>query len=275
MEKITLKDLKNSSVYITPNLPIISTKRYKLNAFMLLGFIALYSLIVVLFTVALLLFTPAKQIPFLFENSTLEREQGNIEILEKKIRLLSAEVNRISDINKKLQYAIILGINDSIDTTDAIYDSLKKDSSSNLTDDVYSAFIKVIERYWLADPDSDFFIMPAKGFIIKDFNEENGHLGIDFGVTKGTPVVASAGGFVIFAGRTLEDGHIMIIKHSDDFITIYKHCSVLLKKTRDSVIQGETIALSGNSGYNTSGPHLHFEIWKGGKAVDPKKYLIN
>ena len=184
MEKVTLKDLKNSSVYVTPNLPIISTRRYKINAVLLLGFIALYSFFIVLFTIGLLIFTPAKQIPFLFENTKLQKEQENIEILEKKIRLLSAEINRISDVNKKLRYAIILGINDSIDTTSTIYDSLKVDSSSKFTDDVFSAFVKVIEKYWNSDPDSVFFITPAKGFIIKEFNEESGHLGVDFGVTK-------------------------------------------------------------------------------------------
>ena len=53
------------------------------------------------------------------------------------------------------------------------------------------------------------------------------------------------------------------------------HCSSLLKKEGDKVVQGELIALSGNSGTESSGPHLHFEIWKDGKPIDPLKVLIN
>jgi lipoprotein NlpD len=66
----------------------------------------------------------------------------------------------------------------------------------------------------------------------------------------------------------------MILQHSDGFISIYKHCSALLKNERDIVVQGELIGLSGNSGKNTTGPHLHFEIWKDGKPENPKEFFI-
>ena len=57
----------------------------------------------------------------------------------------------------------------------------------------------------------------------------------------------------------------LIIQHDKNYITIYKHCLTLLKKIRDKVSQGELIALSGNSGKDTTGPHLHFEVWQNGK----------
>ena len=66
----------------------------------------------------------------------------------------------------------------------------------------------------------------------------------------------------------------LIIQHNKGFTTVYKHCSSLLKKERDVVSQGDLIALSGNSGKNTTGPHLHFEIWQNGKPVDPQKILL-
>jgi murein DD-endopeptidase MepM/ murein hydrolase activator NlpD len=67
----------------------------------------------------------------------------------------------------------------------------------------------------------------------------------------------------------------IIIAHPDGYMTVYKHCSVLLKKTRDIVSEGELIALSGNTGELSTGPHLHFEIWKNGKPLDPQNLLLN
>ena len=67
----------------------------------------------------------------------------------------------------------------------------------------------------------------------------------------------------------------IIINHSNDYISVYKHCSMLVKRAREVVAQGELIALSGNSGETSIGPHLHFEIWKNGQPVNPKKLLLN
>ena len=98
-------------------------------------------------------------------------------------------------------------------------------------------------------------------------------MGIDFGVASGSPVYASAGGLIIFAEYTVESGYQIILQHDDNYLTIYKHCSSLIKRIRERVTQGELIALSGNSGKNTTGPHLHFEIWQNGKPIDPQKFL--
>ena len=100
-------------------------------------------------------------------------------------------------------------------------------------------------------------------------------MGLDFSVKSGAPVYASESGMVIFADFTAGDGYKIIIQHDGGYISVYKHCSVLMKKERDIVSRGELIALSGNSGENTSGAHLHFEIWKDGKPLNPKEILIN
>jgi len=66
----------------------------------------------------------------------------------------------------------------------------------------------------------------------------------------------------------------IIIQHDDKYTSVYKHCSKLLKKSRDLVEQGMTIALSGNTGKNSSGPHLHFEIWYNGRQINPQEVLL-
>ena len=112
------------------------------------------------------------------------------------------------------------------------------------------------------------------GYISRGFDPDRGHFGIDIVAKVGTPVFASAGGFVVFSGYTNDYGHVLILSHSDGYLSFYKHCSVLLKRDREFVIQGELIAQTGNSGLATTGPHLHFEIWHNGKAVDPETILI-
>lgn len=100
-------------------------------------------------------------------------------------------------------------------------------------------------------------------------------MGIDYAVSEGTLVFAPANGTIIFANYTPDNGNVLIIQHKENHLTIFKHCSALLKSVREYVIQGEPIALSGNTGTNTSGPHLHFEIWKNSKPIDPIGLLIN
>jgi len=116
---------------------------------------------------------------------------------------------------------------------------------------------------------------PVKGFVTKDFNPGSGHFGIDFAVKEGTPIFATANGYVVFANFTVEDGYTIILAHPENYISVYKHCSSLLKKERQSVMQGEIIALSGNTGKWSTGPHLHFEIWKNGILIDPKTVILN
>ena len=89
-------------------------------------------------------------------------------------------------------------------------------------------------------------------------NLKEKHYAVDVTATIGTPVKATADGTVIFAEWTTEAGYVVILEHSQGLISVYKHNSVLLKKIGDKVKPGESIAIIGNSGELTSGPHLHF-----------------
>jgi murein DD-endopeptidase MepM/ murein hydrolase activator NlpD len=117
--------------------------------------------------------------------------------------------------------------------------------------------------------------MPAIGRITSKFgtrehpitHKMSHHDGIDISLKEGTPIKASMGGKVIFSGEKSGYGNVIIVK-SGDYETIYGHCSELLFNKGDNIKKGEKIALSGNTGVST-GPHLHFEIRKKGKAIDP------
>jgi murein DD-endopeptidase MepM/ murein hydrolase activator NlpD len=117
------------------------------------------------------------------------------------------------------------------------------------------------------------FVNPVKGVVVNGFNPEKEHYGIDIALKTETPVKSIAEGRVIFAGWSSDTGNTIIINHPNDIISVYKHNKKLLRKTGDWVQAGEVVALSGNSGEQTTGPHLHFELWMKDTPVDPLDFL--
>jgi len=118
-------------------------------------------------------------------------------------------------------------------------------------------------------------IFPAEGYMTRGFEPENNHYGLDIAAKKGTLIIAAADGNVVFSGWTYNDGYVIIISHTSGFMSFYKHNQSLLKSAGSFVRRGDPIATLGNSGITSSGPHLHFEIWKDGIPVDPSVYMIN
>lgn len=117
------------------------------------------------------------------------------------------------------------------------------------------------------------FFTPIRGFISDTFDKRSNHLAVDIVAAKNAPVKATLDGSVVISTWTPETGHVIAIQHSNNLISVYKHNSVLLKKSGAYVSAGEVIALVGNSGELTTGPHLHFELWYNGSPVDPRYYL--
>ena len=87
-------------------------------------------------------------------------------------------------------------------------------------------------------------------------------------------ISAVLGGTVLFAGWTIQAGHVIFLLHGNNLTSAYMHNAELLKKTGDQVKAGEAIAIIGNTGELTTGPHLHFELWHNGIPVDPEKYIV-
>lgn len=118
------------------------------------------------------------------------------------------------------------------------------------------------------------FYRPTRGLISSPFNAEEKHFGTDIAANPGESVLATLDGTVILSTYTAETGYVIQIQHNQDFISIYKHCGSLLKKEGETVKGGEAIALVGNTGKLTTGPHLHFELWHKGRAVNPELYIV-
>ena len=116
-------------------------------------------------------------------------------------------------------------------------------------------------------------ISPLQGIVSLAFNPKINHFGIDVLAPKGSPIKSTTDGHVIVSGWNLETGHTIGIQHEGDIISFYKHNLKNLKKEGDFVKSGEAIAIIGNSGTLSDGPHLHFELWYNGIPVNPEDYL--
>jgi len=114
---------------------------------------------------------------------------------------------------------------------------------------------------------------PVKGTISEKYNLKSRHYAVDVVVAKNAPVKAAADGRVIFSEWSAATGYVMIIEHNYGLLSVYKHNLSLTKEQGDFVRSGEVIALAGSSGELSTGPHLHFELWKDGNPVNPSDYV--
>ena len=115
---------------------------------------------------------------------------------------------------------------------------------------------------------------PTRGMISSEFDANKKHFGVDIAATPNESVLATLDGTVILSTYTAETGYVIQVQHGQNMVSVYKHCGSLLKKEGDTVKAGEAIALVGNTGEKTTGPHLHFELWNKGRALDPSKYIV-
>jgi len=118
-----------------------------------------------------------------------------------------------------------------------------------------------------------FFFSPITGFISDRYNVKKGHYGVDIVTKTNEPVKCIADGTVLFSSWTQDAGYVVMIQHSANLISVYKHNAELYKKVGTFVNAGEIIALVGNSGELTNGPHLHFELWYNGNSLNPEEFV--
>jgi len=179
-------------------------------------------------------------------------------------RVLTGDVKMV-EFNKDSIIEAANNENQAIDLIPTKEDSLLR----NLVDkeDKYNIFETAI-------PASNLVLFPpVNGTVSETYNVEEKHYAIDIVVSKNTPVKATADGTIIFAEWTADTGYVVIIEHSNDLISVYKHNASLTKQQGDLVKSGEVIAMAGNTGEFTTGPHLHFELWSRGYPLNPANFI--
>ncbi len=117
------------------------------------------------------------------------------------------------------------------------------------------------------------FFAPINGIVTNHFNRAEKHFGTDLVSSNNSVIKATADGTVIYADWTVENGYCIGIQHNGNLFSVYKHNAVLLKEEGDFVSAGDAIAIYGNSGSLSTGPHLHFELWYNGTPLNPEDYI--
>ena len=109
--------------------------------------------------------------------------------------------------------------------------------------------------------------------VTNSFNIKENHFGVDIVAKKGESIKCVYDGVVVISNWTPETGYVIGVQHANGVFSIYKHNSILFKEVGEYVSSGEVIAIIGNSGEFSSGPHLHFELWYKGISVNPENYI--
>jgi len=143
--------------------------------------------------------------------------------------------------------------------------------------------VEAEEQFWLSVLEEDHldwdlydmhFFRPVNGIITRSFNPMEGHYGIDLVSAPNEVVKAALDGTVTISTWTLETGYVIQIQHDYELISVYKHNATLFKSVGQKVVAGDAIAIVGNSGELTTGPHLHFELWHDRVPLNPVDYIV-
>lgn len=249
-------------------------KLSRLNVFIL---VSVSAITLVFLTTLLIAFTPLREYIPGYSSSALKKQatsltykadsiQGEFELNERYLAsirsVLSGEIEAVEFDRDSV-------VNAAAEDLELILPS-KSDSllrEKVRKEDKYNLFANASEASSLV------LFPPVKGTISEVYNIDERHFATDIAVTLNTPIKAVADGTVIFSEWSVETGYVIIIAHERDLMSVYKHNGSLTKEQGDLVKSGEVIALSGNSGEFSTGPHLHFELWSKGYPINPENFI--
>ena len=251
-------------------------KASKINVFVLM---LVYSVILISFTISIVFFTELRElVPGYSSSDLLNRAvylTQKTDSLERQIELNNKFYKSIEDVLSGKIDEFIPRENISVDST--ISESLALTILPSSEDSILRKYVENEDKFNLTKNElvieNKMFYSPIKGDITQSFNFEENHFAVDISADVGTPVKSILDGKILFSEWSVDTGHVIIIDHGDNIISVYKHNSKLLKEQNDYVQAGEVIAYSGNQGSLSSGPHLHFELWKNGTPIDPEPLL--
>jgi len=254
----------------------LSFKANKINAFIIM---LLYSIILIAFTISIVFFTQLREmVPGYSSSDLLNRAI----YLTKKTDSLEQQIALNNKFYKSIEDVLSGNVDEFISRDKLSIDSnlINQDIftiSPNLQDSILRQYVENEDKFNLTNNElvieNKMFFSPIKGEITQSFNFNENHFAIDIAADIGTPVKSVLDGKIIFSEWSLETGYVVVIDHGENIISVYKHNSKTLKEQNDFVQAGEVIAYSGNQGNLSSGPHLHFELWKNGTPIDPEPLL--
>lgn len=261
---------------------------FKVNLMSLVFLILGIVLILMVATTLLVAFTPLREyIPGYTEKSSMEREiyalYRRTDSIERELNRRDAYFNNLKlviegydfdddSIEQRDIYAPFLGINsDTIEIKKSIQDSALRAEFEEANLYTLSTQSNLTKKQYYKSVAN--FFAPVTGHIVKEFNANEGHYGIDIAATEDQLINAVLDGTVVFASWSIDNGYCIGIQHENNYFSTYKHNATLLKKEGDFVKAGEAIAILGKSGEQATGSHLHFELWRNGIPLNPQEYI--
>ncbi len=253
----------------------LSFKLTRLNVFILSGVAAI---LLIGLTTLLIAFTPLREYIPGYSSAALKKDArillAKTDSLQNIIRVNEQYYGSIKNVLTG-DVAIIEFDRDSIQEQVFTSDELEVETSR--ADSLLRETVAQEDKYNLfqsASSGSEIALFtPINGIISQSYSIRDKHYALDIVAEKGAPVLAAADGIVIFAEWTAETGHVIILRHDNDLITVYKHNESLAKIQGELVTAGEVIATVGNTGELSTGPHLHFELWADGYPINPIDFI--
>ena len=261
---------------------VSSFRLSRMNVYVLVSTILV---ILVLITVSAIVYTPLKEYIPGYADVNMRRNLMELELKSDSLeKAMLSNQHYLQNLRRIINGDLPAGeINDTLHQAAPNYDSINLDKHSNaeqqLRQDVeqqekFSVNPKPnIIRSKSSIRDFHFF-QPLKGYVTQSFDATKRHYGVDIVAPLNEPIKATLDGIVVFAGFTAETGFVIAIQHTNNLMSVYKHNSLLMKQEGDYVKAGDVIAIIGNTGELTSGPHLHFELWYNGLPLNPEDYII-
>ncbi|MFV0248645.1 MAG: M23 family metallopeptidase [Tenacibaculum sp.] len=253
-----------------------SLKLSRLNVFVLGG---LFSILLIALTTLLIAFTSLREYIPGYSSTSLKRKASRLtyqtDSLKNRLTVLETYTKALKPVLtgeiKPEKIDSIVSLNNQTLAFD------EKSLQATKRDSLFREQVDSKDRYPLANITAsrakNVFFSPLTGVISQAYNLKEKHPAVDIVAKAGTPVKAIANGTVILAEWTAETGYVIMIQHSNQFLSVYKHNGILLKQQGDFIKSGEVIANVGSTGELSTGPHLHFELWSDGYSVNPTNYI--
>lgn len=258
---------------------------FKLSLMNIFSIVTFLTLLLIVLTIYLIAFTPIREYIPGYTDVSLNRRVYEMEQRADSLEIVFAQKDLYINNLKR----IIMGDDFETDSINALLTQSSNTDFSNITDKKSkndSLFRLEYENETrnnlfnteiLKETSSNFnlisFYSPMEGIVTNHFNRAEKHYGTDIVTDKSTSIKATASGTVIYSDWTVDNGYTIGIQHNGNLLSVYKHNAVLLKEEGDFVNAGDAIAIYGNSGSMSTGPHLHFELWYNGTPLNPEDYI--
>lgn len=251
---------------------------FKLNRLNVFIFSFLTAILLISLTTIIIAFTPLREYIPGYSSVALKKKANTLAIKTDSLQqVISINEQYLASIKK-----VLTGDVHTVEfNKDSILDAAEKDNKNidlnpSKEDSLLREKVSLEDKYnpLVTNTEVSFVLFPpVKGVISQEFDIKDKHYALDLVTSKDAPVKATADGTVIFAEWNSETGFVIIIDHSNNFLSVYKHNALLTKKQGELVKAGEVIAQVGNTGEQSTGPHLHFELWSDGYPIDPASLI--